>query len=215
MCKIIEPSNEIPVDQTEIATTNNIPSNEDQLLLILNREELIAYFNQKVKIEQLHVDLAIGQRDFYKIFQHRLEPLVDLFHSLSTIHIFESDSKDKSLEKLRQWSRAQALRNLSDTILNYDVRHRVRNLDISWKNCCPESIFDQIIGIYKIQMPIEHGLIEVRSAFNDAESMYKANDTYKCQYNGAKMTGEYVPFHLCIRKLYPRKIFINPQFQVS
>ncbi|CAF3655262.1 unnamed protein product [Adineta steineri] len=67
MCKIIEPSNEIPVDQTEIATTNNIPSNEDQLLLILNREELIAYFNQKVKIEQLHVDLAIGQRDFYKM----------------------------------------------------------------------------------------------------------------------------------------------------
>ncbi|UJR17125.1 hypothetical protein I4U23_004021 [Adineta vaga] len=225
-------------------------------------------------------------------FRRHVESILDLFHSSSSVHVFESDSNDKTVEKLRQWSRAQvyaygnlvstyperterlaycrntllekahalkadyilmadldrfsttissfltnfhydtndwsvmtattsdsyfdiwALRSLSNTVVNYDVWHRGWDLEISWKNYCRESVFDQIIGIHKKPIPIQRGLIEVRSAFGGA-GLYKANATYKCQYNGARTTCEHVPFNLCIRKMYQGRIFINPAFQVS
>ncbi|CAF1527748.1 unnamed protein product [Adineta ricciae] len=107
-----------------------------------------------------------------------------------------------------------ALRTLSDTIVNYDVWHRVWDLEVSPNNYCRQSVTEQIIGIHNKRIPIERGLIEVRSAFGGA-GLYKANVTRKCQYNGKGPTCEHVPFHLCIRKTYQGRIFINPAFLVS
>ena len=107
-----------------------------------------------------------------------------------------------------------ALRTLSDTVVNYDVWHRVWDLEISLNNYCSRSIIEQIIGIHKKRIPIERGLIEVRSAFGGA-GLYKANVIQKCQYNGKGPICEHVPFHLCIRKTHHGRIFINSEFLVS
>ncbi|CAF4430235.1 unnamed protein product, partial [Adineta steineri] len=40
-------------------------------------------------------------------FRSHMEPIINLFHSSSRILIFESDSKDKTVKKLRQWSRIE------------------------------------------------------------------------------------------------------------
>ncbi|CAF4304613.1 unnamed protein product, partial [Adineta steineri] len=183
-------------------------------------------------------------------FRSHMEPIINLFHSSSRILIFESDSKDKTVKKLRQWSRIElytyrrlakqyperserlaygrnmlmdkahlllpdyifiidldrfsttvssflsnfqydtnqwsvmtatshndyydlwALRTLSDSVMNYDVWHRVWKLESSPTNHCSASTFEGIIGIHKKRIPVEHGLIEVRSAFNGA-GLYK------------------------------------------
>ncbi|CAF1414528.1 unnamed protein product [Adineta steineri] len=231
------------------------------------------------------------ERDLDK-FQSHIEPIIDLFHSSSRILIFESDSKDKTVKKLRQWSRVElytysklielypertdrlaycrnmlmdkahlllpnyifivdldrfsttvssflsnfqydtnqwsvmtatshdtyydiwALRTLSDSVMNYDVWHRVSDLETPLNNYCHASVYDGIVRIHIKRIPIEHGLIEVRSAFNGA-GLYKANSTYKCKYDGGGYTCEHVPFHLCIREKNQARIFINPEFQVS
>jgi hypothetical protein len=230
-----------------------------------------------------NVELNIGN------YRNHVEPIIDLFHSSSRILICESDSKDKTVEKLRQWSRAHvytygqlsgrfpdrtdrlaycrnllltkahdltpdyilvtdldmfssrvssflsnfqydtnewsamtasspglyydiwALRTLSDSVMNYDVWHRVWSLEIAFKNYCTRSVADQIIGIHVKHIPVEHGLIEVRSAFGGA-ALYKANSTYECRYNGAGTACEHVSFNLCIRQKYQGRIFINPEF---
>ncbi len=224
-------------------------------------------------------------------YRNHIEPIVDLFHSSSRILIFESDSNDKTVEKLRQWSRPEvytngnmfklypertdriaycrnillnkahdltpdyilvtdmdifattvpsflsnfqydtddwtvmtasssrsyydiwALRTLSDSVMNYDVWHRIWDLGKSGQNYCHQTLIDQIIGIHDKHISIDHGLIEVRSAFGGA-GLYKANFTYGCKYNGTDVTCEHVPFHLCIREKYQGRIFINPKFQI-
>jgi hypothetical protein len=61
------------------------------------------------------------------------------------------------------------------------------------------------------EIPIQHGLIELRSAFNGA-ALYKANLTYGCQYSGAHFTCEHVVFHLCTGEKNHARIFINSAF---
>ncbi|CAF0818767.1 unnamed protein product [Adineta ricciae] len=225
-------------------------------------------------------------------YRSHIEPILNLFHSSSSMHIFENDSKDKTVEKLRQWSRVHvythkklinkyrerterlaycrntllnkahslspdyilftdpdvfstdvlsflsnfkynqndwsvmtagnrygyydiwALRTLADSVMNYDVWHRTWNLSKSSENYCSKSISDQIIGIHQKHIPIEHGLVEVRSAFGGA-ALYKANSTYECQYDGKGPICEHVPFHLCIRDKHNGRIFINPEFYID
>lgn len=107
-----------------------------------------------------------------------------------------------------------ALRTLSDSNLNYDVWHRVWDILRYSKTYCSQSVTDQIIGIHQKQIPVNHSLIEVRSAFNGA-GLYKTHATYGCQYSGANMTCEHVPFHLCMRKKNQGRIFINPAFLLA
>jgi len=225
-------------------------------------------------------------------FRKHIEPIVDLFHPSSRILICESDSTDKTVEKLYEWPRAQvyrygnisksypdrsnriafcrnkllnithriitdyilvvdldifvtsistfisnfrydtgdwsvmtattrgsyydiwALRTLSDSILNFDVWHRIWDIQRNNNKYCSKSVTDQIIGIHQKAIPIEHDLIEVRSAFNGA-GLYKTNVTYGCKYSGANSTCEHVPFHLCIREKNQARIFINPAFVIG
>ncbi|CAF1144827.1 unnamed protein product [Adineta steineri] len=224
-------------------------------------------------------------------FRSHIEPIINLFHSSSRIFIFESDSKDKTVKKLREWTRVElytyrrlegqypgrserlahirnvlmdkahvssadyifvvdldristtvpsflsnfkydtnqwsvmtatshnhyydiwALRTLSNSIMNYDIWLRVSELERSPSNYCHRSLLDGIYGIHKKHIPIEHDLIEVRSAFNGA-GLYKVNSTYNCKYDGNRIC-EHVPFHLCIREKNQARIFINPEFRVS
>ncbi|CAF1651617.1 unnamed protein product [Adineta ricciae] len=107
-----------------------------------------------------------------------------------------------------------ALRTLSDSVMNYDVWHQVWKLEGSSEHYCSQSIIDQIIGIHTKHIPIERGLIEVRSAFGGA-ALYKTNSTFECKYNGKGFTCEHIQFHLCIREKHQGRIFINPAFRVS
>jgi hypothetical protein len=52
-------------------------------------------------------------------FRQHVEPIIDLFHPSSRIIILESDSTDNTLQKLKQWSRAQVYTygNLSTSLL--------------------------------------------------------------------------------------------------
>ncbi|UJR11061.1 hypothetical protein I4U23_015245 [Adineta vaga] len=107
-----------------------------------------------------------------------------------------------------------ALRTLSDSVMNFDVWHRIWELERSAaKYCNPSRFTDLIIGIHQKHISTEHGLIEVRSAFGGA-GLYKVNSTYGCQYDGSHSTCEHVPFHLCMRDKNRARIFINPQFIV-
>ncbi|CAF1442482.1 unnamed protein product [Adineta steineri] len=226
-----------------------------------------------------------------KNYRSRIEPILDLFHPSSRILICESDSNDKTIEKLYQWSRAQvytygnmmksypgrtdrlefcrntllnkthdlkadyilvtdidmfrttvpsflsnfryniddwsvmtasssdpyydiwALRTLSDSIMNYDIWHRIWDLRKPGKNYCYETLVDLIVRVHQKRIPLEYGLIEVRSAFGGA-GLYKANSTYTCQYDGENNTCEHIEFHLCIREQNHGRIFINSAFQV-
>jgi len=107
-----------------------------------------------------------------------------------------------------------ALRTLSDSVLNYDVWHRIWEIGRKEKSYCSKSVVDQIVGNHQKEIPIDHDLIEVRSAFNGA-GLYRANLTYGCQYSGAKATCEHVPFHLCMREKNGARIFINPAFSLN
>ncbi|CAF3786324.1 unnamed protein product [Adineta steineri] len=263
----------------------------------LNLPQRISNSSYQNILHQLHslrlivVACARDVESNIKNYRSHIEPILDLFHSSSRILIFESDSNDKTLEKLYEWSRAQvytygnklksypertdrlafcrnkllnkardfkadyilvtdldtfsttvssflsnfryniddwsvmtasssssyydiwALRTLSDSVMNYDVWHRVWDLQRSSKNYCSETVIDLIIGIHQKHIPVEYGLLEVRSAFGGA-GLYKVNSTYGCEYNGAKITCEHVPFHLCIREKNQGRIFINSEFQI-
>ena len=223
-------------------------------------------------------------------FRRSIEAIIDLFHPSSRILVCESDSSDKTLEKLSAWPRAQlytygnlftiyperperiafcrnkllnvsreipadyllmtdvdvftasipsflsnfrynrdewsvmtassgvyydiwAVRTLSDSVLNYDVWHRIWQIDRETNYCFP-SLVNQYVDIQQRPIPVEHGLIEVRSAFNGG-GLYKANATDGCHYSGANLTCEHVPFHLCIREKNHGRIFINPEFLIN
>ncbi|CAF1407962.1 unnamed protein product [Rotaria sordida] len=205
-----------------------------------------------------------------------IESIIDLFHPSSHILIGESDSRDNTLIKLHQWSRAQiytygnlsksipkrteriafcrnellekarqlksdymlvldidiignnvnsflsnfeydtndwsvmtanafgqyydiwALRTLSETILNYDVWHRIWSMR-STGSYCNDSLLKNILNIHQKPFPIERDLLEVRSAFGGA-GLYKMDSTKNCYYSGAHGICEHVPFHLCMRE---------------
>ncbi|CAF1392997.1 unnamed protein product [Adineta ricciae] len=104
-----------------------------------------------------------------------------------------------------------ALRTLSDDVMNYDVWHRIWQLERAREKYCNHNFIELIILTHKKQIPIERDLIEVRSAFGGA-GLYKVNSTYGCKYNGSGATCEHVPFHLCMREKNRARIFINPRF---
>jgi hypothetical protein len=107
-----------------------------------------------------------------------------------------------------------ALRTISDSILNFNVLHRIWEIEHSAAGYCTESIVDQLIVNNQKPIPVDNGLIEVRSAFGGA-GLYKTKATYGCKYNGNNSTCEHVPFHLCIREKNRGRIFINPKFQIG
>jgi hypothetical protein len=247
-------------------------------------------FNQLRSLRLLVLSTARNVERNIDKFRKYTESIVDLFHPSSRILICESDSSDKTVNKLYQWPRAQvypcgnisqiypkrteriafcrnklldishkitadyllivdldlfassipafisnfryhrddwsvmtangglyndiwALRTLSDSVLNYDVWHRVWDIDRKEKQYCLDSVIDQIVGNHQKPIPIEHNIIEVRSAFNGA-GLYRANLTYGCQYSGVN-TCEHVPFHLCMREKNGARIFINPAFSLG
>lgn len=254
----------------------------------------LSYKNVTNQLRSLRLIVLSCARDIEKAvdtFRTHIEPILNLFHSSSSIHILESDSRDKTVEKLHQWSRVKvytikrlsrqyrqrtdrlaycrntllnkahtlspdyilfvdsdifatnissflsnfkynrddwsvmtaattaeyydiwALRTLSDSIMNYDVWKRAENITSLPEHYCPDSVSRQIIGIHAKHIPVERGLIEVRSAFGGA-ALYRANATYGCQYDGKGPICEHVPFHLCIGKRNQGRIFINPQFYI-
>jgi hypothetical protein len=221
-------------------------------------------------------------------FRKHVEPIVDLFHPTSRIFILESDSTDKTLEKFRQWSRAEiytygnlsrtiprrteriaycrnkllekarqlqadymlvldvdifatnvssflsnfeydtndwsvmtanlidsyydiwALRTLSDSILNYDVWHRIWSMQFI-NDYCVDSMTKNTVNIHQKPYPSDRSLLEVRSAFNGA-GLYKMEATDDCYYTGEVYTCEHVPFHVCMKEKNQARIFINPKF---
>ena len=224
-------------------------------------------------------------------FRNSTEAILDLFHPSSRILICESDSSDKTVDKLLIWPRIQlytygklsniypnrpdriafcrnkllnvsrqfaadylliadvdvfassidafisnfrydtdqwsvmtansriyydiwALRTLSDSVVNFDVWHRIWKIQRKERKYCRQSVVDQYVGNHQVPLLVDHGLIEVRSAFNGA-GIYKANLTVGCEYSGANKTCEHVSFHLCIREKHHGRIFINPQFLLS
>jgi len=187
-------------------------------------------------------------------FRKHVEPIIDLFHPSSRIFILESDSKDNTLEKLRQWPRAKiytygnlsriiprrteriaycrnkllekarqlqpdymlvldldifatnvssfltnfdydtqdwsvmtanllkkyyydiwALRTLSDSIMNYDIWHRLWAME-QLKDYCKDTAREYMLDIHIKPFPPERPLLEVRSAFNGA-ALYKMEAT--------------------------------------
>ena len=106
-----------------------------------------------------------------------------------------------------------AVRTLSDSVLNFDVWHRIWQIEGENQNC-GQSAFDEFVTKHLRSIPFARGLIEVRSAFNGA-GLYKVNETDGCHYSGANKTCEHVPFHLCIREKHHSRIFINPEFLVN
>ena len=262
-----------------------IPPNLPRRLENLSDDEL---YRKLSSLKLLVFSTARNVEASVDIFRKHIDPIVDLFHSSSRILICESDSDDKTLEKLQQWSRAQvysfshlsqtysmrteriafcrnrlmnltyeiesdyilhvdldvfrtdvssfisnfryhtddwaamtvtsndvyydiwALRTLSDSILNFDVWHRVWAIEGNG-TFCSDSVVEQLIRNHQKHIPIERGLIEVRSAFNGG-GLYRTKMTYGCQYSGADTTCEHVSFHLCIRDKHQGRIFINPEF---
>jgi hypothetical protein len=108
-----------------------------------------------------------------------------------------------------------ALRTLSDSVLNFDVWQRVSEIAKSNVSYCSDTISKQIIDVHQHTIiPIERGLIEVRSAFGGT-GLYKANATYGCKYYAKGFTCEHISFNLCIREKNKGRIFINPEFVIS
>jgi hypothetical protein len=222
-------------------------------------------------------------------FRKHVEPIIDLFHPSSRIYILESDSRDNTLAKLRQWSRAKiytygnlsriiprrtdriaycrnkllekarqlqpdymlvldldifatnvssfltnfdydthdwsvmtanllekyyydiwALRTLSDSIMNFDIWHRLWAME-QLKDYCKDTVREYMLDIHIKRFPPERPLLEVRSAF-DGAGLYKMEATNDCYYSGDPHTCEHVPFHVCMREKNQARIFINPKF---
>ena len=107
------------------------------------------------------------------------------------------------------------LRTLSDSVLNFDVWVRIGEIAASNPEYCRDSISKQIIDVHQhTVIPVERGLIEVRSAFGGT-GLYKANATRGCTYDGKGFKCEHVSFNLCIREKNKGRIFINPEFVIS
>lgn len=103
-----------------------------------------------------------------------------------------------------------ALRTLSETILNYDVWHRIWALGFADKYCM-DQVITNVVDIHKRPYPLARGLLEVRSAFGGA-GLYKMEATEGCSYSGDFHTCEHAPFHVCMREKNQGRIFINPKF---
>jgi hypothetical protein len=103
-----------------------------------------------------------------------------------------------------------ALRTLSETILNYDVYHRIWAMT-HFANYCTDVMTTKLITIHQKAFPIERGLLEVRSAF-DGAGLYKMVATNGYDYSTNHVTCEHVPFHVCMREKNQARIFINPKF---
>jgi len=103
-----------------------------------------------------------------------------------------------------------ALRTLSDTVLNYDVWHRVWGMQ-HITNYCQDSLIDNTVRIHQKPFPMKLGVLEVRSAFGGA-GLYNMEATTYCNYSGEGHTCEHVLFHLCMREANQAKIFINSRF---
>jgi len=106
-----------------------------------------------------------------------------------------------------------ALRTLSDSVMNYDVWHRIWAIQGNG-TFCSDSVVNQLVGNHQKHIPIERGLIEVRSAFNGA-GLYRTKMAYGCLYSGKGTVCEHVSFHLCIRDKHQGRIFINPEFIID
>ena len=103
-----------------------------------------------------------------------------------------------------------ALRTLSESILNYDVWHRIWAMGFVDKYCM-DTVIKNVVDIHKKPYPMERGLLEVRSAFGGA-GLYKMEATEGCVYSGDFHTCEHAPFHVCMREKNQARIFINPRF---
>ncbi|CAF5026477.1 unnamed protein product [Rotaria sp. Silwood1] len=127
---------------------------------------------------------------------------------------FEYDTNDWSVmtaNTIGSYYDIWALRTLSDTILNYDVWHRVWSLRFI-SDYCLDSLVKNTLNIHQKTFPVGRDLLEVRSAFGGA-GLYKMNSTKDCYYSGEAYTCEHVPFHLCMREKNQARIFINPKFR--
>ena len=77
----------------------------------LNLPQQLSNFSYENSIAQLRsfrlivLSCARDIVNYIDKYRSQIEPILDLFHSSSSMHIFENDSKDKTVEKLRQWSR--------------------------------------------------------------------------------------------------------------
>mgnify|MGYP002379640060 CR=1 FL=1 len=103
-----------------------------------------------------------------------------------------------------------ALRTLSESILNYDVWHRIMALQFT-KAYCDETLQPNIVSIHQKRLPADRDLLEVRSGF-DGAGLYRMDAIEDCWYTGESYQCEHVPFHICIREKNQGRIFINPKF---
>jgi hypothetical protein len=126
---------------------------------------------------------------------------------------FEYDTNDWSVmtaNLLKNYYDIWALRTLSDSILNYDVWHRVWAMQTLKDYCISSTLRNSIENHQKPYSP-DRSLLEVRSAF-DGAGLYKMKATEGCNYFGGVYTCEHVPFHICMREKNQARIFINPKF---
>jgi len=126
---------------------------------------------------------------------------------------FEYDTNDWSVmtaNLLKNYYDIWALRTLSDSILNFDIWHRIWALQLA-HGYCYDSLSKNILEIHQKTYPPDRNILEVRSAF-DGAGLYKMSATEGCNYSGYFHTCEHVPFHICMREKNQAKIFINPKF---
>jgi hypothetical protein len=140
---------------------------------------------------------------------------VDIFAAnvSSFLSNFEYDTNDWSVmtaNLIEKYYDIWALRTLSDSILNFDVWHRIWALQLA-HGYCYDSLSKNIIEIHQKTYPPDRNILEVRSAF-DGAGLYKMSATEGCNYSGYFHKCEHVPFHICMREKNQAKIFINPKF---
>jgi len=172
--------------------------------IVPRRTERIAYCRNKLldKARQLKPD-------------YMLVVDLDIFATniSSFLSNFEYDTNDWSVmtaNLLETYYDIWALRTLTESILNYDVWHRIWAMEFMIDYCIM-SMRKNIIEIHQKLYPPERSLLEVRSAF-DGAGLYKMEATEGCYYSGEVYTCEHVPFHVCMREKNHAKIFINPKF---
>lgn len=64
-------------------------------------------FRHLRSLRLITLSCARNVEKYIEQFRQHIEPIVDLFHPTSSIHILESDSIDSTLSKLYEWSRAK------------------------------------------------------------------------------------------------------------
>jgi len=80
------------------------PLNPPRRVSYASDDELFRYLRS---IRLITLVCARNVEKYVDQFRKHIEPIVDLFHPTSSIHILQSDSTDGTLVKLYQWSRAQ------------------------------------------------------------------------------------------------------------